>query len=195
MDLHKEVLLDFGTADGMSGGIGVFVKTVDKVGGTLQILHNICPHIPRGTHRGSIFAYLNDVRSHDIEVVPFQEDLLAPVDETVITPDTMDRMLELFAADSNADLVGPFVAGAAGTKKPQTRNSMYIPFPLLSYVIGQNLTPKAAIHILVPVMSSLGIECPPLIDFLLASATFNTGNDTNPVTLQDETDLGLDPPL
>ena len=113
----------------------------------------------------------------------------------VITPDSMNRMLELFAADSNADLVGPFVAGAAATKKTQTRNSMYIPFTLLSYLIGKKLTPKAAIHILVPVMSSLGIECPPLIDFLLASATFTTGNDTNPVTLQDDTDLGLDPPL
>ena len=120
----------------MTGGIGVFVETVDKVGGTLQILHNICPNIPRGTHRGAKFAYLNNVQSHDIEVVPFQEDLLAPVDETVITPDTMDRMLEIFVADSNADLVGPFVAGAAATKKTQTQNLMYIPFPLLSYVIG-----------------------------------------------------------
>ena len=76
--------MDFGTVDGMSGGIGVFVKTVDKIGGTLQILHNICPHIPRGTHRGAKFAYLNDVRSNDVEVVPFQEGLLTLADAVVV---------------------------------------------------------------------------------------------------------------
>ena len=36
VDLHKEILLDFGTTNGMSGRIGVFVKTVDKIGGTLH---------------------------------------------------------------------------------------------------------------------------------------------------------------
>ena len=35
VDLHKEVLLDFGTTDWMTGGIGVFVEIVDKIKGTL----------------------------------------------------------------------------------------------------------------------------------------------------------------
>ena len=116
VDLHKEVLLDFGTADGMSGGFGVFVKIVDKIGGALQILDNICPHIPQGTHRGAKFAYLDGVRSHDIKVVPFHEELLAPVDKTVITPVSIERALELFASDANLGLVGPFVEGDPATK-------------------------------------------------------------------------------
>ena len=117
VDLHKEVLLDFGTTDGMTGGIGVFVETVDKIGGTLQILHNMCPHIPRGNHRGTEFAYLNDIRSKDVEIIPFQEELLTLANAVVVTPVNMERMLELFASDLTANLVGPFADGDAATKK------------------------------------------------------------------------------
>ena len=54
VDLHKEVLLDFGTTDdGMAGGIGVFVETVDKIRGTLQIIHNICHTLPEATTEGT----------------------------------------------------------------------------------------------------------------------------------------------
>ena len=44
-------------------------------------------------------------------------------------------------------------------------------------------------------MLSLGYKCQPLFDFIPTSATFTTGNNTNPVTLKDDTDFGLDPPL
>ena len=56
IQLHKDILLDFGIAKGMSGCVGVFVQTIEKIGGTLKILHNICPHISRGAHRGTEFA-------------------------------------------------------------------------------------------------------------------------------------------
>ena len=54
-------------------------------------------------------------------------------DETVQTPVSMDRMLEIFGGDSSLDLhaVGPFAAGDAATKKTQTQNLMNIPYPLL----------------------------------------------------------------
>ena len=71
---------------------------------------------------------------------------------------------------------------------------MYVPFLLLSYLIGQNLTPKDAIHVLIPVMSSLRLVCKPLIDFLLVAATYNTNNGL-PITLQDDRELGVEPPL
>ena len=89
----------------------------------------------------------------------------------------MDRMLEIFADDASLDLVGPFTTREAATKKTHTQNSMYIPFPLLPHVIGQNLRPKDVVYILVPVMNSLGLECRPLLYYLLAAATFTTGND------------------
>ena len=46
IQLHKDVLLDFGIANRMCGGIGVFVKKTDYIGRTLQILHNIFPISP-----------------------------------------------------------------------------------------------------------------------------------------------------
>ena len=120
----------------MSGGIGVFVKKADKLGGTVKIFHNICPHITRGSHRGKEFAYFNDVQSDDIEVVTFEQELLAISNKSVVTPLLMEQMLALFAGDSSLDLVGSFVANAASTKTTQTQNSMYISFVLLPYVIG-----------------------------------------------------------
>ena len=91
----------------------------------------------------------------------------------------------MFGADTILDLVGSFADGNAATKKTQTRNFMYIPFQLLPYVLRQNFTPKAV---------SLGLECRLLHDLFLAAATFTTGNAV-PVTLQDKTELGLDPTL
>ena len=57
--------------------------------------------------------------------------------DDVVTPISMERMLALFATDVSLDLVGSFTAGAASTEK---RDYMYIPFPLLPYVLGQNKT-------------------------------------------------------
>ena len=71
---------------------------------------------------------------------------------------------------------------------------MYIPFALLPYVIGQNLTPRAAIFILIPVKSSLGLKCKPLIDFLLVAATYTNGNGLS-TTIRDDTKLGVESPL
>ena len=110
--------MDFGITNRMSGGIGVFVQTKDKIGITLQIHHNVCHHISRGTHRGKDFAYLNNVQSNDVKVVPFQEELLAIADELVVTPISMERMLLFFAGYSNLELVGPFVPNAA-SKNPR----------------------------------------------------------------------------
>ena len=99
-------------------------------------------------------------------------------------------MLSIFAGDASLDMVCPFTAGMAATKT----NSMYILFVLIPYVIGQNLTPKTAIQVLKSVMSSLGLKCKPLIDFLLVAATYTTGNRL-PATIQDDTELGVEPPL
>ena len=109
----------------MSGGIGVFVQTKDKIGITLQIHHNVCHHISRGTHRGKDFAYLNNVQSNDVKVVPFQEELLAIADELVVTPISMERMLLFFAGYSNLELIGPFVPNAA-SKKNDTNKKLHV---------------------------------------------------------------------
>ena len=103
----------------------------------------------------------------------------------------MDRLLQLLTGDENAELVGPFTDNAASTKKFTRRNSIYLPFALIPHVIGQNLTPKTAVRTLVPVISSLGLECPQLLDFFLAAYT-KTANNNPPVMVQDPDEVGLE---
>ena len=62
------------------------------------------------------------------------------------------------------------------------------------WLMGHNLTPKATIPILIPVMSSLGLRCKSLINFFLVAATF-TNNIGLPVAIQDNEELGVEPPL
>ena len=68
---------------------------------------------------------------------------------------------------------------------------MFIPFALILHVMGQNLTPKSAIRILVPMMAALGLELPTLMDFLLAACTKTTDNNP-PVTVQDKSEVGVE---
>lgn len=44
IELLNNVKLDLGISNGMNGGVMVFVETVDKQGGTHQVIHNIIKH-------------------------------------------------------------------------------------------------------------------------------------------------------
>mmetsp|Transcript_31582 Transcript_31582/g.35346 ORF Transcript_31582/g.35346 Transcript_31582/m.35346 type:complete len:444 (+) Transcript_31582:725-2056(+) len=67
---------------------------------------------------------------------------------------------------------------------------MFLPFALVPYVIGQTLTPRAAVQVLVPVIAALNLELPQLTHFLLAVCT-KTEDNHPPVTIQDKTEVGL----
>ena len=75
-------------------------------------------------------------------------------------PYTMARLLQHFTNDKNLNLVGLYAAGAPFTQKITTWNSMFLPFTLIPHVMGQDLTPKSMIRILVPVMNTLGLVLP-----------------------------------
>lgn len=60
-------------------------------------------------------------------MIPFQQNFLL-VTDIVTVPATIDRLLQLFAADENTDLVVPFIDTAVATKQITTRSSMYLPF-------------------------------------------------------------------
>lgn len=68
--LLKNAKLDFEISNGMNGGVIVFVENVNKAGGTLQVIHNICKH-QRRTYHGVLFAYFNIVRDSKMDVIPF----------------------------------------------------------------------------------------------------------------------------
>ena len=147
--LSIEVLMDVGPASGMKGGLITFMETIDEPGGTLQFLHGVSLYTTPGDNRNVPFIYYGDVEDGEVESIPFMKALLAETDE-VNALNTMDRLVTQFSNDENLVLVGPFADAAANTKKIITRKSMYLPFALVSQVIGRNLTPRQAVQVLVP---------------------------------------------
>ena len=68
----------------------------------------------------------------------------------MIPLDTIDRLVTQFNNDEALGLVGPFDDTTAFIKKITTQKCMFIPFALVPYAIGHNLTPRAAVQVLVP---------------------------------------------
>ena len=68
--LLPEVMMDVGPANGMNGGLVVFMERRDHLGGTLQFLHNIALHTSGDNHNVA-FAYFGDVEDGGVESVPF----------------------------------------------------------------------------------------------------------------------------
>ena len=66
--LLPEVMMDVGPAIGMNGGLVVFMETRDKLGGTLQFLHNIALHTS-GDNCNAAFAYFGNVEDGGVESV------------------------------------------------------------------------------------------------------------------------------
>ena len=151
------------------------MEVSDKLGGTLQVLHNITVN-PRDEYLKVVFVYYNDVEDGDVATIPFQKSVLAETNE-VIVPNMMTRLLQHFTSAENIDHVGLYAEGVHLQKIINTQNAMFILFSLIPHVIGQNLTPKSVIHILVPAMNALGLKLPPLIDFLLVAYTKTANNN------------------
>ena len=169
--LKEDILLDMGVS--MSGGIGVMVSNNEVEGGTLQVLHSVYKHAGRDTHRGKIFASLGDAQGVDIDTVVFDDALLALTPETLCAKEVAYQQ-ELFAAASDeTELVPPFTAETDQVQRLSVRRSVFIPFPLIPYVLDKNLTAREAITMLVPVIQSEGLEdfCQPLIEFLIVAST------------------------
>ena len=159
-------------------------------GSTLQVIHNIVNH-KDAKYCSVPFAYFNNFGVEAVKVVLFQKSLLA-ITEPVTVPTTMKILLQMFTGSKNADLVGPLMDKLASKRTMISRNFMYLPFALILLVMGQNLTPKTAACVLVPVMSSLGLVCPQLINFLLAVCTKTSTNNNSPVMVQDTNKMGLE---
>ena len=191
--LKDELLLDVGIT--MTGVIGVMAQADAHAGGTLQALHSLWKHGSRDTHRGKIFASLGDVHEIDIDVVEFDDQLLNLTEE-VIVAGSVARHQQLLLANPDLELVPSNATEVPLSRRIRTRNSVFIPFPLVPYMLEKDLTARQAFEILIPVIQSLGLEaaCGPLIDFLIIASTSKHGvteGDTETVTEQPS--VGITP--
>ena len=105
--------MNMGTSNGgMNGGLVVFMTTANNlVGGTLTPSpphkHNSVDPSQHGKHWGVPFVYFSDVKDDgEVEVVPFQKSVLVVTDSFTVQA-TIERLLQVFAANENADLGVP----------------------------------------------------------------------------------------
>mmetsp|Transcript_42607 Transcript_42607/g.48267 ORF Transcript_42607/g.48267 Transcript_42607/m.48267 type:complete len:191 (-) Transcript_42607:1462-2034(-) len=124
--LLVEVMMDVGPASGMNGGLIAFIEKCDKLGGTLQFLHNVSLHTS-GENCNVTFAYFGDVEEGEFESVPFQKNLLGEAD-SVIVLDSMDQLVSKFANDEALDLV-PTMTPLSTPRRSPRRISCPSPFP------------------------------------------------------------------
>ena len=139
-ELLKEVMMDVRPLNGMNSGLVTFMETPDVPGGTLQFLHGVSLHTALDANRNVAFIYYGEVEDGNVESISFLKGLLAKADE-VNTLDTMERLVTQFNNDDALALVGPFADNVAHTTKITTRKCMFLPFALVSSVIGRNFTP------------------------------------------------------
>ena len=75
----------------------------------------------------------------------------------------------MFNGDPDLKLVGAHAENAANTHTMQTHDSAFMPFPLMPHVLSKNLSPQAALTILMAQMEAQGLQasCESSKDFLV----------------------------
>ena len=75
------------------------------------------------------------------------------------------------AGDTNLKMLGPYGAGDAGVENIRCRNTVYVPAPYVSLLLGEDLTPIEAWHLLMESIVDATAEeaYRPLIDWIRAA--------------------------
>ena len=136
------------------------VEHQDHPGGVAHVTHNVRRRTTRGSiHWGKHFVYANDVEGLSIKVIGFSNLLLEITDKVVIV-NTAGEQLALFSAQANLPLIptfGAIVNPGNGQRVIKTQHSMFLPFPLMPYVLTQepSLPAREAITTLTTAMRSI----------------------------------------
>jgi hypothetical protein len=88
-------------------------------------------------------------------------------------------------------MVGPFGATDAGIHTISTRTCMFVPFELVSIIMGKDYTASEAFEISHTLLEDTGLDgvCAPFLEFLQVASTHQSEEIALPVALQDE--MGL----
>jgi bifunctional DNA-binding transcriptional regulator/antitoxin component of YhaV-PrlF toxin-antitoxin module len=134
---------------------------------------------------------LGEVVGIDAATIAFDEECLG-ITDSVIFPGTPDRVMQLMAEEPSAELLGPFPSTEANTRTVKIHAAIYIPFDLVSIVLGRDLSTHRVYELMVPsiVASGLASTLKPLVDFLTITLVSPNGTTVIPVTVRDK--LGLE---
>lgn len=169
--LLQEILRD--SAEGMDGGILVFVGQRNNV--KARLIHNLREHSVRSSeHRGTVFAYVGDVSSLDIETIKFNTDMLTKIDEGLRCALTLEAHAAELASQPEGQLARYPGDDDDTSKEYFTRKAMYVPYSMVSLLLdGPPMGPREVFETLTPVIEQLGLNeiCLPLTEFLMVATT------------------------
>ena len=149
--VYQDLLADFAVP---IGAVGMFIDDGKSPTGILKVTHGFRSHIGSPTsaaNRHKVFGYVGDVipDSDAINTFEFDQAQLDITDETFCHR-TPELLAEYLLANPAALVVGPFThavalgAPPAVVSRRTTRGAMFIPFALVPFVLGRDLTARQA---------------------------------------------------
>ena len=171
------------------GGIGIFVTDAHN-DVRLQVLLGLRKYTRNPSDLNSIlfnqsFVYVNDVMEGIGSLVGFDASMLDLTAD--VNVHTVAHHKTLLDGDEALELIGPVADNAVQLETIKTRKAMFIPYELVHYVLGKNLSPRQAFMILMPIMETSGLltVCKSLVDFLRVAGTLPAGG-TAPLVAHDK---------
>jgi hypothetical protein len=189
--LEGDVIADFYLP---IGAVGIFIGDDISKTGRLKLLHGF------GRYTGGVgqadpdrktnLCLEGDVDDTDILTVPFDPNQLG-LTPYVNGASTFVRHLTLLQAELTKPMVEPFGDTDTGIHTVRTRSCMFVPYELVSLLLGQDYTAAEAFDVCYPLLEDegLGGVCAPFLEFLQVASTQPYDANFRPVTLQDK--MGL----
>jgi hypothetical protein len=140
------------------------------------------------------FCFEGDVDGTDIITVPFDPNQLG-LTPYVNVVSSLVHHSTLLKADPTEPMVGPFTSTDAGVHTIRTRSSMFVPFELVTMLMGKDYTVGEAFEFSYTLLEVDGLDgvCAAFLELLQAASTQPSEENARPVTLQDETGLAHRP--
>jgi hypothetical protein len=139
-ELEREILTDFREP---IGAIGIMVAGAGSKSGRLKLTHGHASYTIRPgrghVDRGATFCYEGELEGTDACTVAFDRNQLG-MTPYINVAQMPDRHLSLLEGEPTKAMVGPFEASDANVHTIRTRTAMFIPFELVSSLLGKDLT-------------------------------------------------------
>jgi hypothetical protein len=185
--LERDILTEFRET---IGAIGTMVADAGSKTGRLKLTYGHASYTSRPgrahVDRGATFCYEGELEGTDACTVAFDRNQLdlTPYINVAQMP---DRHLSLLEGEPTKTMVGPFEASDANVHTIRTRTAMFVPFELVSYLLGKDLTAREAFLLVYPILEDNDLleVCRPFVEFLQVSSTQPTTINPRPLTLQD----------
>eukprot|EP00536_Pseudo-nitzschia_multiseries_P008132 jgi/Psemu1/19644/gm1.19644_g len=129
------------------------------------------------TNKGKAFGYLDDIKGDAGELVLVDAALLEQAPETLVL--SLDRHLDVIKHAHHSHMIPMVLGNDPHIEIITPYKACFIPFQLVSLLIGKGLSPIQALNIIYPYLDklNLALTCTPLLNTLRAAGTDPTMAD------------------